>query len=695
MARDKTVRILVVEESLNDAESLLSVLRNAGHAVRPMRAAGEQEVQKALEQQSFDLVLCSMDLEGLTLHRVHELLAQTGKDVALVGVTREYTEPRVTEAMESGAHDLVGMSEHDHLRHAAARELAAVGARREWRRADQARREAEKRCAGLLDRSRDAVAYVQDGMHMYANPAYLGLFGFDDPEEIEGTPVMDMIASDQHDEIKDYLRRYCLDGETKPEQLDVTCRRVDGSTFSARMEFSPANIENEACTQILIRDRSQDQTLESRLKDLTKQDLLTGLYNRQHFMAQLEQAVSKAVNDGGNSALLYIELDTFKALKDSVGVAGTDLVINDVAGLIKQRAGEHDLAARFSDSAFTVLALGKDAAAAETLGESLRAGVEAHIAEVGGQSVTTTCSIGISPIGETSPAAQELVHRADRTCQQAHEAGGNRVAVYNPVAEDMAAREQDKVWVARMREALDKDRLRLHYQPIANLHGEEGEKHEVLVRMLGKDGEVWTPGQFLPAAESHGLITRIDRWVIARALKVLGERSARSQREATFFIKLSGPSLADQELLPWLAEQLKTARVQASHLVVEVPEATAVSYLKAAKQFVKGLKELRCGFALEQFGAGANSFHTLKHLPADYIKIDRSFMQDLPSNQENQEAVRTLTETAHSMNKLVIAEFVENANALAVLWQLGVNYIQGHFLQEASEELGQHSLHPG
>jgi multidomain signaling protein FimX len=178
----------------------------------------------------------------------------------------------------------------------------------------------------------------------------------------------------------------------------------------------------------------------------------------------------------------------------------------------------------------------------------------------------------------------------------------------------------------------------------------------------------------------------VDRWVIAHSIHAVAERR-RAGHETTLFVKLSAQSLQDEELLPWLSQELQTQRLQGDSLVFEVAEATAVTHLKQVKALSKGLQELHCGFSLEHFGNGMNSFQLLKHLSVDYLKIDGSFMHNLATDQENQTLVKSMTEMAHSMGKTTIAEFVEDANSLAVLWQCGVNFIQGHFLAEPTSTL--------
>lgn len=230
-------------------------------------------------------------------------------------------------------------------------------------------------------------------------------------------------------------------------------------------------------------------------------------------------------------------------------------------------------------------------------------------------------------------------------------------------------------------DALANNRYTLAYQPIASLHGDSVDKYEVLVRMLDKEGNEILPDQFIPIAEETGLIVDIDRWIIAKAMEILAKKRNNGSN-TIFFIKLSGISIADNDLLPWIIRQLKKNRLEGNNIVFELSESAVINQLKTAQAFLKGLKELHCGFGIEHFGVGENSVQLLKHLPANYLKIDGSFMHKLGSNRENQEIIKSISNMAISGNMTTIAEFVEDASSLAILWQCGINLIQGYFLQE-------------
>ncbi len=680
MTADKALSILIVEDSLNDVEMLSNILRNAGYPVRPASAEDEEELRQVVDITSLDMVLCALDSPEPTLQQVASAVHAKDPAVPVIATCDTVTPELQNAAMENGAADLIGKDNTAHATFVLEREIGHLRTQRKLDSIDETTRELELQCQNLLNSSRDAIAYVHEGMHILANPVYLNMFGFDNPDDVEGMPVLDMIAPEDHDTFKKFLREYSK-GENKHQELEVRALLPDGKVFNARMEFSPASIEGEPCTQIIIRDRTSNEELEEKIDYLSKQDLLTGLFNRQYFLEELDLLLQHEIQDDIKRAVLYIEPDNYNDIKAKVGLAGIDLVLSDIANLIRENISGNDMAARFGDHSFTILATRSSIEEIEQLARDVCRAVENHISDIDGESLTITCSIGISPITPMVEDSQTLLSNADVACNMARKEGGNRYHVHNPLTDGDANEERDQYWSHLIRDALDNDRFYLIYQPIASLHGDTSEKYEVLLRMRDEEDNEILPGQFLPAAKKHKLMNTIDRWVIDHAFGILADRR-QNGFDTTFFIKLDGKTLTDETLLPWISQQLKKHRLQGSAVVFQVSEADTAKYLKNAKQFVSNLSELHAGFCIEHFGTSQHPFQILQHIKASYLKLDGHLMHNLANNQENQEKLQQLADKADKLDIPTIAEFVEDANSLAVLWQTGVKYIQGHFLQK-------------
>lgn len=676
---DNVVRIVLVEEAVEDAEHAISVVRNGGLAVRPTRAVEADQLKTALDAPQ-DLVLVSAKAKKITLSEVVAAVVKTGKDIPVLFVADSLTQEIVLKAMREGARDVLVRGVTDHFQMMVKRNFEDLQTRRGVRRLENALRESERRCTSLLDSSRDPIAYVHEGMHVYANKAYLDMFKIEGFDEIEGTPILDMVSGKDANTFKDVLRQLGK-GERPPEKLNVKAQRTDGSTFDAIMELSDASIENEPCTQIVFRQQTVNADLARELDTLRRQDLVTGLLNRQAFAEELQKAVAQAAAGQTSQAMVQLEIDNYRTHLDVVGVDGSDTMLADLGQFLKGKVKPSDIVARLGDHTFGILLLGREHEQCGNFVTTLVKNLEDHVIDAGRQSLTVTGSFGMCLMSEKMSVSQEVWNKAAESCQEAMRAGGNRVVIFDPMAQEKADDAEMQKWVASIKSALTKDGFVLMYQPVVSLQGESGEFYEVLLRMNGPTGEVM-PNVFLPVAEKLGLLPHIDRWVIARIIRTIAERQATGVN-TTFFIKVMPQTIEDGSILPWLAQQLKTARVSGERVVFEMPESKVVTYLKQASFFQKGLEQLRCKFALEQFGSGLNSFRLLKHVNSDYVKIDRSFMADLSKSKENQEKVREIAEQARNTGRLTVAEFVEDAASMSILFSCGVNFVQGNFLQEA------------
>ena len=674
----KTIRLLILEDSQNEAERLVSLFRNAGQATRVHRLTSSEDLADAL-QQTWDLLINAPSSVNLDPSEAISAIRKQAKDIPVIQLIEGNDTDAITEALTLGAQGALPQGEDEWLILVASRELANLEERRARRCAELALREAEKRCQLLLESSVDAIAYVHDGMHIYANRAYLELFGYEDVEELEGMPMIDLIASCDQGEFKGFLKNY----QSLQGSAELVCGgiRADGSSFKASMHFSPASYDGEPCIQAVIRAESDNAELK-KLREISSQDLVTGLYNRNHFLESLDGAVERAVNAGKSSSLAYIRIDRFASLQAEIGLGDSDLLLAELAQLLRAQFTEQAELARFGDDAFAVLmAEATPKQLEQPLTELLRK-VEGHLFDVGGRTIQTSLSIGVAALDEQTAKARDVIDRAHRCAEELTD--GNALRTYDPARELAAAASRGNV-LAMLQQALEKNSFRLLFQPIISLRGDSHEHYEVLLRLLDPEGTEVPPGEFLDAAKEAGLATKIDRWVLLNSIKLLAEH--RNKGHSTrLMVHLSGPSLQDPSLLGWLGVALKASKLPPDSLVFQLDENDAVAYLRQAKALTQGLAGLGCRVALNQFGCVLNPLNTLKHLNADFVKIDGSYTQDL-SRQENQEALKQLLAQLHEQAKQTIVPFVDSATVLATLWQAGVGYIQGQYLQGPSQSM--------
>jgi diguanylate cyclase (GGDEF)-like protein/PAS domain S-box-containing protein len=679
--QDAVIRLLLVEDRLEDAENLISMLRNGGMAIRPQRPESADELNQLLSSQSIDIVLASMECKYLPFLEVAKAVEATGKDIPVLAAAERLDDASILTGISAGAREVAMRSRPEHVQFVVRNEFNALLGRRALRHLEAALRETERRCDTLIASSRDPIAYVHEGMHIRANDAYMEMFGFESFADIEGLSVLDLIASTDADAFKQVLKQIAK-GVAPPRQLEIGARRADGETFDAVMEFTSATYEGEPCLQIVFRQQIVDVDMARELDTLRQRDPLTRLFNRQHFMTEVESAVALAAGGSGLQSLLLIEPDNFEQSLDKVGLALADEVLVQVANRMKSAVHGDVSIARFSDHTFAVLCRGHDHKQTLAQAEAIRHAFENHILELGKQSISLSVSIGGVQIGERIASVPQVLGKCNQCLQSAQGVGGNRIEIFDPAARDRAEDERIQAWVQRIREALSEDQFVLNFQPLISLAGDTTEHYEVLLRMKAPSGEIVAPDQFMPIAEEHGLLIELDRWVIGRTIALLSERR-KLGKETVLFVKVEPSSLVEGDLHNFIGSQLKAHGVPGTQLVLQLAEPKIYTHLRPLQAFQKIVGAYGCRVCLEQFGTSLNSFQMLAHFDPAILKIDRSFIADLAKNQDNQKKVREFSTQAQKLGKKTIAEFVSDAASMSVLFSIGVDMVQGNFLAPA------------
>ena len=679
---DTALRLLIVDDRVDDAEAIVSGLRNAGIAVRPSRPESDEELGRMAGNQAIDLVLAARAATLVPFAQVMQRVAETGRDLPVIAIVDTLDETGFVESILAGARTVA-------LRNAPQQLLASVreawadrDARRNLRRLEARVRETERRCDALIDSSRDPIAYIHEGMHIRANAAYLETFGYEQFEDIEGISLLDMVAP-QHVESFKALLKSLAKGEPPPPRHEVEARDIDGNAFPAAMEFTTAQYEGEPCLQVVFRRRELiDPDLALELEELRHRDQVTGLLNRPAFLRAIEDAVDEAAQADRQHGFLMIEPDHHHQLLTDIGLDQADDLLAAAATRLQSILGDGVTAARYAGHTLAVLLPGHDYHATAATAERIRDGFAAHVVEIGARSSVVTVSVGGVQVGEKIANVGQVLARATRALESASGTGGNRSEIFDPSAVDRVEEERIQAWVARLRGALDGDGFQLHYQPLINLQGDTAAVYEILLRLDGGDGEMIAPGTFLQIAEDNGMLGEIDRYVVGRAIAAIGQR-LREHRPTTLLVKISQASLDGDALSDFIGEQLAAHQVPGEYLVLQLPESKVFTHLKATQAFAERIGRFDCRFALEQFGVGLDSFQLLTHLQPHLLKLDRSFTDDLPGNAENQQRIAEIAKRAREIGIRTIAEFVQDAASMSILFSADIDYVQGNFLAAA------------
>jgi len=410
---------------------------------------------------------------------------------------------------------------------------------------------------------------------------------------------------------------------------------------------------------------------------LAGHDPLTHLANRRQFEKALKRELSEQKRLGTPGALLWFDLDNFKDINDCLGHAAGDELLLSFAEMLRARSREYCTLARVGGDEFGMLVPHADEAEASATAARLLTTLSDTTFSVAGHEVRVSASIGVVRFPEHGTVCDELMARADLAMYEAKETGGNRFVLYT----------QDDSWRSRMTEhikiaerivsALREDRFLLYAQPMLCLADGSTKGFELLLRMIGADGEIVMPDDIIPTAERLGEIRDIDRWVARRAIQMLAEESA-AGRDTVFSINLSGAAFTDPELLDVMRDEFTAQGVEPSRLVLEITETSAIADFERAREFLRTLKEIGCRFSLDDFGSGFSSFYYLKHLPVDFLKIDGSLVKSLSAESPDSHFVRAIIEMCRGLKIQTVAEYVEDMSLLDAVDEQGVDFAQGY-----------------
>jgi diguanylate cyclase (GGDEF)-like protein/PAS domain S-box-containing protein len=687
------IRVLLVDDSRTIRETYRHLLAHHGYAVETAASAAEALALARLG--SFDIAIVDYFMPG---GNGDELCRRLRGDPATLGVvasilTGAYQEDIIRECLAAGAVECMFKNEAQELFLA---RIAAMSRAVRNRRSIEAERE---RLAGILGSVGDGVYGVdRDGRIAFVNPAARRILGYDPAEPLVGRAAHGLIhyAAEDGRPVPaadcPLARLYADGGEVNA--LETVFWHRAGRPLPVECTVHPLRVADRAEGSVVaFRDISERRLLERELLWQASHDPLTKLHNRNHFERHLETEVQRLKRSDEVSTLLYIDLDRFKYINDTAGHAAGDQLLVEIGQQLQSRLRDADLLARLGGDEFAVILRNVDPRNVLAVAEDFLRALDAYAFAYGGKRYKVNGSIGVALIDRDTWSPGEVLANADIACHLAKRSGRNQAHLYRPESDAKTAMSLELGWSERLQEALEGDGFLLHFQPIVAVgelaaggaHARLAPHYEVLVRLKGTRNEVIAPGAFLPTAERFGLMAQIDGWVLRRALEKLAEIQA-SGRRATFTINISSQTLESDGFVTLLGRLLEKHRLEPHALIFEITETSAIENIEAAKRLIAESRALGCRFALDDFGSGFSSFHHLKHLPVDYIKIDGQFVRGMATDSTDRAIVTSINDIAHSFGKRTIAEFVEGQETLALLQSFGVDYAQGFYISEPGAE---------
>ncbi len=698
MRQDDPLRLLMISSSWNETEVLTNHLRNAGYTVRLLRVADEKRLTMVLRDQDWDLLLHLPDAPDLEIATTLALLSESHKDIPVIMVADMPSPAHTLALFDAGVSDIVPPEPTGLLLRTVRRELEGLRVRRRLHVCQKDLQAIEQRCLILLNSTKDAVAYVQEGMHILANPAYLHIFLFSNADEVIGVPLLDVVDTSAHPLLKNRLRTV-EQADSAMVSLETHAVRTNGQRFPARIELTPTILEGEPCIQVMIHDHSPTPVFQQHVDQGGRLDAWTGLYNRSSFLEELDRTLPQ------HPGILYLSVDNQAALREQVGWAGTDRLFKEIADRLVRHAQPNDRVAHFGDGVFVLFTTDGEEARLRALSEAIRKALDDAPIEVGENTLRIESSMGLHPAYLHAKDSDTALSRLEAAANIARQSGGKQAVVCPPelptapsiiepppISEPAPAVAQPPATPTPavgnlLSAALDRNKLFLVYQPIVYLGGDGRELYEVFPRIIGSGGGHPIPEQVMQIVDARHLPSATDRWTIARALDVLAERQVRDSKATQVWIALSRDTLLDESFPAWLEGKLRTSCIPASALIVQIQHTLAAEDHQRIRDFVPAVHNLGCGVALSHCRGDARREADLQTLDVDYIRVEGAIIQDLATNRQHQALLKGINERIHALEKRTLVDSVRDANTLTILWQYGVDYIQGEYLQKQSDTM--------
>ncbi len=673
----ESISIAVLTENQDDVELINSALRDAGHAAHCTWVTTPNTLDDTLNEKNVDLLIVNCDRYPDDIRQIIKQKDRFKPEVPLIAIQDTATEADMEAAMGAGACDLVSLGLRSRLQSVVSRELRGLRLERALDATLKNASEYKRQLQEQLDTSSHAIALVQEGIIVEANAAWLERFKVEKKDEVVGMPIMDAVEPESQPALKGALIATIQGKWDNDERLATKAHIDSGDAEELQLALARVDQDGEPCVQIRVTTAASSDGEPTKLvHDALQRDPTTLFFNRVQFLERVGKRLQRKPKSGTH-CLVYIRPDNFSHVCEKVGILDSEQVFGQFADQVRQRLHPRDVAGRFEGTAIVALLERGHARDAQVWGSQLVEQVSKLTFDVGERSTNMTCTVGAAAFRDSFTELEEFFAATFGAYRKGIEAGGNIACLDEVTSEDTKQHEFDAIWVKRLKAAMMDNRFRLAQLPIAGLCSESVPMFDLLVRMIDEQGQSVLPSEFLPAAERNNLMKNIDRWMLQAAVQFCCKSDA-----DRVFVRLSTQSVTDAGTAVWMSQCFDESGFDCSRLVLQIPEVDAAKHIKQTRDLAQYVRKLGVGFAIEHYGVDHQRFQILDLLKPDYLKVDGELMHTLTRDRKTQDIVSRIVAAAKERDIRTIAERVENANAMAVLFQLGLDYMQGHYVHE-------------
>ena len=675
------LRVLVTFDDKNETDRLISLLRNANYRPEAKHTDQLDVLIKLLQERAWDLIISQMDSEKLPPKEVFSNIRRHNLDIPVILIDTVKDDANLVDGLRMGAADVVKMDDDQHLLQVTSRTLFNLDQRRKQRHWKRKYFDSEKRAERLLHNSKDAIAIVQEGTYLYVNDSFAQMLEYPDGDSMICLPVIDTIADGYQESLKPYLRHVTDEDSYETREVSFTALSSLETEVGLHAIVSQIEFEGEPALEFLVPQKQ----LSSSSSGENQTHLSASSIQLNRMFEAINGAIRKAAQQVSKAALLYMEIDGFEDLQKQLGLEKMEKLVTELSQTLDIETGSRHTLHRYKEYNFILLMQNTSADAGLRFANSLCRTIADKNFMVDDTSHQLTLSIGISVISDVVSTVEGCIERSMEALSAARKESpdGNNASLYEQDFDSSEINIEEIEEIAQ--DLLNRGLFKLTYQPVITLHGAPEKFYEVLLQVAPEGDPRNLPDNFIAQLFNTKIAHEIDRWVIIEAVKSLGKKLEKTP-ETKLFVNISATTMCDEEFITWLKVALKASGVPTSQLIFQLREIDVTRYLAQAKKMIDLFSKINSRVALSRFGLSIEPMKLISELSVDYVKFDsqivkKSLDDDASNDLEN------LANALQGENQQIIVPFVESAQMIPSLWQHGVHYIQGHFLQPPSNEM--------
>ena len=646
--------------------------------------SNEDELKGSLAERSWSLLLLGqMQTQSLDFFRASQIITALNKDIPVLLICDQppdadmhlkLIEEGIQVAFTGGNDKLTVMYIYQ--------TLAKLKQRKHWRLCEALLEKAEYRINSLIEDSRIAICFINSSSICYANEPFYELLGYTDPNNLRGLALENIVTANYQETLQDAMRRINA-GQSRDANINIDMIRADSTRFHANLSLHSAIYSKQDAIQIdIVQHLLETETC-------NEIDPISGLLNQAGFVKQLEHRLELARKGGHDSFFIYIEIDTLNEIPSVAAQDASNLIHSSMGQLLKNLIDNNHTLAHIDEYVFAVILANPNPDTAQSIAHEICLATNRLKLEVDGHSLPCSCSIGITNINESTSRSTEIFEQATRALKQLHDRDKKGIRFnffhsdqHNPVISN------DEAAVQQVVDAITHNSFKLLFQPIVHLTTEvQLANYEIFLRLITDDNEEVSPSIFISSITDDNVLARMDMWVLEECV-ILMRQSLDQGKRNRLFVNVTGRTLRNKSLLPWFAEQLRSLRLHADHFVFQISEVDALASPAYYKAFCKALHKLHCLICLKHYGSTSESSYVLGDAKVDFIKLDVSYLKELNRNSMTPKEMAEIIKPLKEKGMQLITPMVEDTRQMSQLFRMGINMVQGHYLQPPQPEMG-------